>query len=123
MISPVSYKLGGGTYLGHSGIGVVINKRASIGRNCIIAQNVTIAAKDGKAPIISDWVYVGANSVVLGGVNIGNDVFIGALTLVNKDVPDNAVVVGIPGKILRFKDDTEKENWRKWVIKNGGVVI
>lgn len=84
---------------------------------------MTIAAKDGKAPIISDWVYVGANSVVLGGVNIGNDVFIGALTLVNKDVPDNAVVVGIPGKILRFKDDTEKENWRKWVIKNGGVVI
>ena len=70
----------GGTSLGHGGIGVVINRKSVIGRNCIIAQNVTIAGKDGLAPQIDDWVYVGAKSVLLGGCKIGKNVFIGALT-------------------------------------------
>lgn len=59
--------IGKGTTLGHGGIGVVINTKSIIGRNIILAQNVTIAGKDGGAPIIGDWCYVGANSVVMGG--------------------------------------------------------
>ena len=78
-LSPVT-KIGKGTSLGHGGIGVVINSRSIVGRNCIIAQNVTLAAKDGGAPVIDDWVYVGANSVILGGVHIGKNAFIGALS-------------------------------------------
>lgn len=59
--------IGRGTRLGHSGIGVVVNSASVIGRNCILAQNVTLASKDGGAPVLGDYVYVGANSVVLGG--------------------------------------------------------
>ena len=58
---------GVGTRLGHGGIGVVVNSMSKLGRNCIIAQNVSLAGKDGGAPELGDWVYVGANSVVLGG--------------------------------------------------------
>lgn len=65
-LSPVT-EIGEGVMLGHGGIGVVINSRSIIGRNCIIAQNVTLAGKDGGAPIIEDWAYVGANSVIMGG--------------------------------------------------------
>ena len=81
--------IGGGTKLGHGGIGVVIHPKAEIGCNCLIAQNVTIADKDGGQPKLQDWVYVGHASIIMGDVTIGKNAFIGALSLVNKDVPDN----------------------------------
>lgn len=62
-----SFVAGEGTRLGHGGIGVVVNKKCKLGRNCILAQNVTLASKDGGALELGDWVYVEANSVVLGG--------------------------------------------------------
>lgn len=116
-------EIGGGTKLGHGGIGVVIHGKAKIGRNCILAQNVSIAGKDGGTPKIKDWVYVGHASIVMGDVVIGNNVSIGALSLVNKDVPDNAIVAGIPAKIIRFRSPEEIKEWQEWVIKNGGIPI
>lgn len=121
-LSPVT-EVGKGTRLGHGGIGVVVNSRAKIGRNCILGQNTSIAGKDGGTPTLGDWVYVGHGSIVLGEVNIGNNVFIGALSLVNKDIPDNAIVAGIPAKVIRIKTDEEVENWHQWVLNNGGEPI
>lgn len=121
-LSPV-IQVGEGSRLGHRGIGVVINSKAVIRRNVIIAQNVTVAGRDGKAPLIEDWCYLGANSVVLGGVRLGKNSYVGALTFVNKDVPDGAVVIGIPAKVLRMRTEEEIEEWHKWVIKQGGVPI
>lgn len=120
---PPQAAVGGGTSLGHGGIGVVINGQSVIGRNCIIAQNVTIAGKNGKAPVIDDWVYIGANSVVLGNVSVGKNVFIGALTLVNKDVPDNSVVAGIPAKIIKLQTEEQIKVWHNEVLAQGGVPI
>lgn len=45
-------------------------------------------------------------SIVMGGITIGNNVTIGANAVVNKPVPDNAIVAGVPAKILRFKNET-----------------
>ena len=101
----------------------MIHGKAKIGRNCILAQNVSIAGKDGGTPKIKDWVYVGHASIVMGDVVIGNNVSIGALSLVNKDVPDNAIVAGIPAKIIRFRSPEEIKEWQEWVIKNGGIPI
>lgn len=120
---PLNLEIGKGTSLGHGGIGVVINSKAKIGRNVIIAQNVTIAGKDGVAPEICDWCYIGANSVILGGAKLGKNVFVGALTLVNKDVPDGAVVAGIPAKVLKMRTAEEIQKWHEWVVKQGGIEI
>lgn len=116
-------QIGRGSRLGHGGIGVVVNSHAKLGRNCILAQNVTIAGKDGGAPTLSDWCYVGVNSVVIGGVKLGKDVFVGALSLVNKDVPDGAVVAGIPAKVIRIRTKEEIESYHNWVLTHGGIKI
>lgn len=56
-------------------------------------------------PIIGDNVHISHGAVVFGGIVIGNNVKIGANAVVNKPVPDNAIVAGVPAKILRFKDE------------------
>lgn len=101
-ISPKT-KIGTGFYVGHFG-GIVINSEAKIGENLTISQGVTIGManrgeKKGVA-IIGDNVYIGPGAKIVGAVRIGNNAAIGANCVVTKDVPDNAVVVGVPGKVI-----------------------
>lgn len=98
-------KIGKGFYIGHFGT-IVVSSHAVIGDNCNISQGVTIGmvsrgAKKG-LPVIGDRVYIGPGAKLIGRINIGNDVAIGANSVVINDVPDNAVVVGIPGKVVSF---------------------
>lgn len=55
-------------------------------------------------PVIGDNVHISHGAIVFGGITIGNNVTIGANAVVNKPVPDNAIVAGIPARILRYKD-------------------
>lgn len=55
-------------------------------------------------PRIGNNVHVSHGAIVFGGIIIGNNVEIGANAVVNKPVPDNAIVAGVPAKILRIKD-------------------
>lgn len=54
-------------------------------------------------PVIGNNVRINKGAIVFGGITIGNNVEIGANAVVNKPVPDNAVVAGVPAKILRIK--------------------
>ena len=110
---PKGTKVGEGFYIGHFG-GIIISGGAVIGRNCNISQGVTIgvAGRGEKRgiPIIGDGVYIGPGAKVIGKIYVGNNVAIGANAVVTKDVPDNAVVVGIPAKVISFnsaKDFTD----------------
>lgn len=108
---PYQAEIGKGTRLGYGGIGVVIHSKSKIGKNCSINQQVTIGGGNSKyegVPIIGDNVYIAKGAIVYGGITIGNNVTIGANAVVNKPVPDNAIVAGIPAKILRIKDENEK---------------
>ncbi len=100
---PIRTKIGSGLFINHFG-GIIINHDAVIGENCNICQGVTIGnTSRGKfkgSPVIGNRVYIGANSVVVGKITIGNDVLIAPLSYVNFDVPDNAVVMGNPAKIV-----------------------
>lgn len=89
-------------YLPHGLNGIVISDQASIGKNATILQQVTIGVKyiGGKSPVIGENVFIGAGAKVLGEIRIGNNVRIGANAVVLQDVPDNATVVGNPGKII-----------------------
>lgn len=88
----------------------------SIGDNVTMAPRVHILCHDastkqfiGYTKIgrvnIGNNVFIGAESVVLPGVNIGNNVIIGANSTVTKDIPDNTVVVGSPAKVLCSLDE------------------
>jgi len=104
----VSYhtKIGSGLFLGHTG-GIVVNFKVVIGKNCNISHQVTLGiANRGThkgVPIIGDNVYIGPGAKIIGDINIGNNVAIGANCVVTKDVPDNAVVVGVPGKVISYE--------------------
>ncbi|MCE8888841.1 serine acetyltransferase [Parabacteroides merdae] len=54
--------------------------------------------------MIGNNVYIAKGSIVMGGITIGNNVTIGANAVVTKPVPDNAIVAGVPAKILRIKE-------------------
>ena len=90
--------IGKGLFIDH-GFGVVIGQTAVRGDNVVIYHGVTLGAtgkESGKRhPNISDRVMIGAGAKVLGNINIGSDVKIGANAVVLKDVLDNTTVVGV----------------------------
>lgn len=104
---PASCKIGGGTKFGYGGIGVVIHARSEIGSNCLIGQNITIGGRSGhyEVPRIGNNVEICAGSRVLGPITIGDNAIIGANAVVIKDVPENAVVAGVPAKIIKYRTD------------------
>ncbi|MEK4063761.1 MULTISPECIES: sugar O-acetyltransferase [unclassified Paenibacillus] len=65
----------------------------------------------GKPITIGNNVWVGANTVINPGVNIGNNVIIGSGAVVTKDIPDNVIAVGNPCKVLRTITDEDKQHW------------
>ncbi|MCQ2545886.1 MAG: serine O-acetyltransferase [Clostridia bacterium] len=87
------------------GMAVIIGETSEIGDDCTIYQGVTLGGtgKDiGKRhPTLGDRVMVSSGAKVLGPINIGNDVKIGAGSVVLRDVPDGCTVVGIPGTVVR----------------------
>lgn len=104
--------------LGYGGIGVVIHRHATIGKNCTISQNVTIGRKKGKndgVPVLGDNVYVGANTVIFGDIVVGDNCIIGPCTLVNKSIPSNSIVAGNPFKVIK---KITKENYKEYLPYN-----
>lgn len=103
-------EIGEGLYLGHWGA-LVINPNAKIGKNCNIAQGVTIGQQNrGKHkgfPTISDEVWIGPNAVIVGGITIGKNVLVAPNAYVNFDVPNDSIVVGNPAKIYPKSNATE----------------
>lgn len=99
---PFSCEIGEGCKFPHRAIGVVIHEKVKIGTNCKIESSVVIGGR-GKSgiPIIGDDVLIGTGACVLGGVKIGNRAVIAAGAVVINDVPDDAVVGGIPAKKLK----------------------
>lgn len=97
--------IGGGLILPHPN-GIVIHPSVVIGVNCLIHQQVTIGVKRGasRAPVLGGHVDIGAGAKIIGPVVIGDDVLIGANSVVVKDVPDGATVAGIPAKIIANKE-------------------
>lgn len=94
-------KIGKGFYIGH-GICIVINYKTIIGNNVNVSQFVNIGSSDGTYATIGDNVFIGPHVSIVGRVHIGNNVTIGAGSVVTKDIPDNATVVGVPAKVINY---------------------
>jgi len=99
-------KIGKGLYIGHFG-SIIVGHKVVIGEYCNLSQQVAIgqAGRGGiqKSPIIGNRVYIAPGAKLFGGIKIGDNVAVGANAVVTKDVPDNAVVVGIPAKIIGYE--------------------
>lgn len=102
---PAGAKIGKGLYLAHFEP-ILISGSAKIGDNCNFGNQVIIGyvRSNGKAgsPELGNRVIVGPGAKILGPVKIGNDVAIGANSVVTHDIPDRTVVVGIPAKIINY---------------------
>jgi len=86
------------------GSGVVIGETAEIGDNVTIYAEVVLGGTSDEAikrhPTIGNNVVIGTGAKLLGPINIGNNVKIGANSVVIDDIPDNSVIVGVPGKVI-----------------------
>jgi serine O-acetyltransferase len=105
-------RIGRNFFIDH-GAGVVIGGTAEIGDNVLIYQGVTLGGtgkeKGKRHPTLGHHVVVGTGATVLGNIAIGDHVRIGAGSVVVKPVPDNSTVVGIPGRVVRMRSETNEE--------------
>ncbi|HAY85361.1 MAG TPA: serine O-acetyltransferase [Chloroflexi bacterium] len=95
--------IGSGVFIDH-GMGVVIGETAQVGNDVTMYHGVTLggtALEKGKRhPTIGNRVVLGAGAKILGNITIGDDSRIGANAVVVRTVPENSVVVGVPGQVV-----------------------
>ncbi len=99
---------GEGLIVHHIGDMVWVKISARIGKNCTLRPGVVIGKKADEdawdAPVvIGDNCNFGLGVRLFGKITIGNNVSIGANSVVTKDIPDNTIVGGVPAKIIKFK--------------------
>ena len=99
-------KIGRRVFIDH-GMGVVIGETTEIGDDTLLYKGVVLGGtsleKEKRHPTIGKNVTIGSNACILGPVIIGNGARIGSGSVVVKDVPDGATVVGIPGRVVEQK--------------------
>ncbi|MHB1586066.1 MAG: serine O-acetyltransferase [Acidiferrobacteraceae bacterium] len=99
--------LGRRLFIDH-GLGVVIGETAEVGEDCTLYQGVTLGGtswqQEKRHPTLGNQVVVGAGAKVIGPIHIGDRVRIGSNSVVVKDVPADATVVGIPGRVISSGD-------------------
>ena len=111
--------IGENTYISHGSI-IGVNDSITIGKNVMIAQNVSIRDTDHSfsdldkpmiqqgittAPIlIEDNVWIGHGAVITKGIKISSGAIIGANAVITKDVEQNAIMGGVPAKLIRYRN-------------------
>lgn len=94
------------------GEGTAISRKASldksinpmgihIGKNTRLTGGVVVLAHDASRSYIGDNCFIGVRAIIMPGIKIGNEVVVGAGSVVTKDVPSNCMVVGNPAKIIK----------------------
>lgn len=96
-------QIGYGLYISHGGP-VVINPSIVIGNNCNHSQFVIIGSNEEKAAVKGDNVYIGPSCCIVENVAIGDNVTVGAGSVVTKDLPNNSTCAGNYAKVLNFNN-------------------
>jgi serine O-acetyltransferase len=113
-------KIGSCVFIDH-GMGVVIGETAEVGDGCTIYQGVTLGGTTlyrgtKRHPTLGAGVVVGAGAKILGGFNVGDGARIGSNSVVVKEVPPGATVVGIPGRIVQDQDKKQEERFAAYAV-------
>lgn len=100
--------ISGGFRIYHAGAYTHVGPNVRIGKNCTFVSGVVFGNKtekeDNRSVTVGDNCYFGNGVTILGPVRIGNNVTVGAHAVVTKDIPDNAIVVGVPARIIKIKE-------------------
>ncbi|MCP9453509.1 MAG: serine O-acetyltransferase [Nitrospira sp.] len=101
-------KIGTGFFIDH-GMGVVIGETAEIGDYVTLFQGVTLGGtgkeRGKRHPTIGNHVVIGAGAKILGAIKIGDNVKIGANSVVLKNVPPNSTVIGVPARVIKSQGE------------------
>lgn len=100
---PCEAPIGSNFRIDHFG-NIIVSGYASFGDNCVLRNGVTIGIRkvgEKVAPQLGNNVDIGAGAKILGDIRIGNNVTIGANAVVITNVPDNAIAVGVPARIIQ----------------------
>jgi len=115
-------KIGRKFFIDH-GMGVVIGETAEIGDNVTLYHGVTLGGvtwdKVKRHPTLDDNVVIGSGAKVLGPFTVGKGAKIGSNSVVVKEVPENATVVGIPGRVVMAMPGTEKKEEQRPDLEHG----
>src|SRR3989344_3687623 len=116
-------KIGRRFFIDH-GMGVVIGETAEIGDDCTLYHGVTLGGttwrKEKRHPTLGNNVVVGAGAKILGPITVGDNARVGSNSVVVKDVPAGATVVGIPGRVIGPKKQDTKSQMREAMAKKIG---
>ena len=123
---PLSKTISNDLVFPHGLSGVFISNGATVKDGCVIFQQVTIGSnalddsKNKGYPTIGRNCYIGVGAKIIGNVIIGNNVRIGANTVVTKDVPDNATVVGASFRVIKhdYEINNHFEPYKEEMCKN-----
>ncbi|OBX06088.1 galactoside O-acetyltransferase [Gallibacterium salpingitidis] len=108
---------------------ILDNGKVTIGNNVMFAPNVSLYTvghpldpelrqqgfEHTKPIVIEDNVWIGGNSVILGGVTIGKNAVIGAGSVVTKNIPANSLAVGNPCRVLRQITEQDRLDYQQWL--------
>ena len=120
-------KIGKNLFIDH-GMGVVIGETSEIGDNVTLYHAVTLGGVSPsidsvnqrsikRHPTLKNDVVVGSGAQILGPITVGENAKVGANAVVTKDVPKDAVMVGIPAKNIHKDDSIKDEQFRPYGVK------
>jgi serine O-acetyltransferase len=113
-------KVGSCVFIDH-GMGVVIGETAEVGDGCTIYQGVTLGGTslyrgEKRHPTLGAGVVVGAGAKILGGFTVGDGARIGSNSVVVKEVPPGATVVGIPGRVVDAREGKDAARFAAYAV-------
>lgn len=116
VVIPPQTRIGRGVLLSYQGLGTVIHRETVIEDGAVISTGVTLGGRGGRpgAPHIGAGALIGTGAKVLGPVRVGQGASVGANAVVLADVPDYAVVVGVPAHVVRINRPDQLPDYRSF---------
>lgn len=105
---PRTTAIDAGLRIDHFG-SIIVNCQLIAGKNLTLTHGVLVGQTDTGVPRFGDGVALGVGAKVIGGIALGDNVLVGAGAVVTKSFPDNAIVAGVPARLLRFRASEPKE--------------